>query len=176
MNKTNFMLVVPMTSVWLLSSYNVDAVSTPEPLKLSTQSESVQLQSYKISQNQNNLRDTSTLEKALQGRWVSEPLISGKDTRLTYYFSTPNIWLTGQELDGKQVSGEQLRFKVIKVNEKENSLRIKYGLPGAPEALDGEATVVFTLDRQGLVVIFHANGIDVPSLKPFKYAGSQPQP
>lgn len=184
MNKTHYLFILPLASICLLSGYKV-AASTDESSNLSLRN--LAIPSYKISQNSpipnnpsqdspNNGRDTSTLEKALIGRWVSEPLVTGKTTRLTYYFSQPNIWLTGQDVDGKAVSGEQLRYKVIKVNEKENSLRIRYGLIGTPESLDAEATVLLTQDRQGLVVIFHANGLDVPSLKPFKYAGSQLQP
>lgn len=166
MNKTHSLIILPIASIWLLIGYQVSGFAAPEPSKSPPQG--VELQ--------NNGRDISTLAKALEGRWVSEPLIAGKNTRLTYYFSSPNIWLTGQELDGRQVAGEKLRYKVIRINEKENSLRIRYGLAGSPETLDAEATVMFTPDRQGLVVIFHANGMDVPSLKPFKYAGSQPQP
>lgn len=195
MKKIHNLFILSITSIWLLSGYQVSAFSTLEQSKWSPKN--LELPSHKISQNnqirnsqtpnnpiqntpipdnQNNSRDTSTLEKALIGRWVSEPLVAGKNSRLTYYFSPPNIWLTGQEIDGKQVSGEQLRYKIIKVNEKENSLRIRYGLLGSPESLDAEATVLFTQDRQSLVAIFHANGLDVPSLKPFRYAGSQLQP
>ena len=65
-------IILPVASILLLSGYKVGAVSTHEPSKLSPQS--VELQSYKISQN--NERDTSKLEKALLGRWVTEPLFN----------------------------------------------------------------------------------------------------
>jgi hypothetical protein len=156
-------------------------LSEPKFLPREAQKEQFQVNTSQLiaisHKDENQERDTSKLPKALLGHWVSEPFDTQqtKQKQMTHLYFSQKDFGIAVEIDGKLIPDKSAKYKIIKVDEEKNQLRLEYKHPHENKKL--EQTLKFSPDRQTMRQILHSqNKVDIEMPINFFYVDSQQSP
>lgn len=134
----------------------------------------------KTANNQIKQRDISTLEKAILGHWKSETFTNPQtqQKQINHLYFSEGEFFALVEIDGNLIPDKPARYQVIKANEKQHKLRIRYTHPYLRSKNNQtiETTFKFSSDRQSVKQIIHSQGKGDIEISKYFYVDDQQSP